>query len=88
MTNTIYLVIVSNGDGSNGIEYYCDPASIQYLRDCLDEIKKFPNYWDWDKYSSGDGLQVRELVVPCDLDEWAAMQPSWFGWADADLVEN
>lgn len=77
MTETVYLVITDNGDGSNGIEFYCDPGSIAKL-----------SAWEYagsSKYASGDGLQVVKLQVP-DLLEFAEMQGPGFYWNDADLL--
>lgn len=84
--NTIYLVIANAGDGSSYVEFYCDPASIKYLEDCLNTGNC--DRYLLEKYASGDGLQVTKIVVPCDLDKWASIQPNWFGWADEYLVEN
>lgn len=78
MTETVYLVITNNGDGSNSIEFYCDPSSIAYLRD------KAEKYYD-ERYASGDGLQVRELKV-LNLIEFAKMQGPEFSWSDEELM--
>lgn len=78
--NTIYLVITNSGDGSNSIQFYCDPASITKLRELADAGNE--------RYASGDGLQVTKIQVPCSLEDFASAQEYWHGWADGDLVEN
>lgn len=77
MTETVYLVITSNGDGSNSIEFYCDPSSITHLERLADAGD--------DTYSSGDGLQVTKIKVP-NLEEFACMQGPYFYWSDERLV--
>ena len=68
--NTIYLVIANMGDGSSCIEYYCDPASIKFLESLANEGD--------DRYASGDGLLVKELNIPTDLDYFASLNPGFY----------
>jgi hypothetical protein len=82
--NTIYLVIVNAGDGSNFIEYYCDPASIAYLEELMADGKM--NWLELERYASGDGLQVTTLSINMDLDEFANINA--IHWADAELVHS
>ena len=60
---TLYLVIVDNGDGSQGLEY---------RRLMTQEIKKnLANHYSG-RYESGDGVQIREFKFN-DLDAWASL---------------
>lgn len=76
---SVYLVITNNGDGSNSIEFYCDPSNITYLSGLARQ--------GCEKYASGDGLQVTELLVP-DLLAFAEMQGPSFHWSDEFISEQ
>ena len=60
---TIYLVITSNGDGSNGLKWTDDSEVVGRMRERAEEGD--------DKYSSGDGLQVKRLTFPAEFNVYA-----------------
>ena len=49
--NSIDLVIINLGDGSNGIKWVIDEEVIELMEEMADEGDE--------RYASGDGLQVR-----------------------------
>lgn len=61
---TIYIVIIDCGDGSQSIEWH---------KTWSDE--KHEKLEDKERYQSGDGLQLTELKMPdvIDLDIWACL---------------
>jgi hypothetical protein len=70
---SVYIVICNNGDGSNSLEWHktMSPEKEEQLMD-NDE---------WDKYTSGDGIQITELKLPdmVDLEVWAFLNNiTWF----------
>lgn len=74
---TIYMVIVDCGDGSNSIEWH---------KTWSDE--KHEKLENKERYQSGDELQIRELRMPdmVDLDAWAKI--NYITWADDTSMED
>jgi hypothetical protein len=60
MANTVYMVITDSGDGSNGVQWVLDEKVIDRMEEMVDEGDE--------SYSSGDGLQLRELTFPDGFD--------------------
>lgn len=62
---SVYIVICDNGDGSQSLEWH---------RTWDDDKRALLQENDpYDRYASGDGLQMTELKLPniIDLDNWA-----------------
>jgi len=66
---TIFTVITDCGDGSNNIEWH---------KNMSDE--KLEKMEEQERYQSGDGVQVRELMFPddFDLEAWATINHIWW----------
>ena len=72
---TIFTVITDCGDGSNNIEWHKTMSDEKYAK--MEEL---------DRYQSGDGVQVKELVFPdtFDLDMWARINN--ICWNDEEFI--
>lgn len=69
---TIYMVIVDCGDGSNSIEWHKT-----WSNEKLEKLEKL------EQYQSGDGVQMQEIKVPNVTEFGAANNIEWF----EDMVE-
>jgi len=75
---TVYLVITDCGDGSNNIEWH---------KTMSDEKMEQLEENNHEKYSSGDGFQVRELIFPDNFDLKAFMELNVLYWWEDDQDE-
>lgn len=75
----IFMVITDCGDGSNGVSWVKDPLVIDKMQALADEGDE--------TYSSGDGLQARELFFPdiIDIDAWAHV--NFISWTTLEDFE-
>ena len=69
MNQVLHFVITNSGDGSNGIHWVEDAAVMEKMQELADEGDE--------RYASGDGLQVRELVFPAGFDLRAWMKVNY-----------
>ena len=61
---TLSLIITNSGDGSNGLQWVTDEKVIDAMEQLVDDGSE--------RYTSGDGLQVRDLKFPkgFNIDAW------------------
>lgn len=78
----VSFLICNSGDGSNGLEWFKCALTPEQL-DVIEES-------DWERYSSGDGIQYKELEVP---DNFFKLNPSLFpnesytAWYEGNIEE-
>ncbi len=73
----LHIVITSGGDGSNSLLYFKETQEEKLEQ--LDEITG-----DYERFSSGDGVQIKTLTFPDDFD-LDTLGISW--WSD-DIFEE
>ena len=78
---TIYLVITNNGDGSNGLQWIDDSKVLARMQKLADEGDE--------TYGSGDGLQVKRLTFPAEVNvtAWLASNGLYLTTWDDDGLE-
>ena len=77
----IYIVISDCGDGSHTTEWYKNTS-----RERLERLEvEDPN-----TYSSGDGIQIREILfyTKFDLNKFVKANDGNIYWSDEDLLEE
>ncbi len=74
----VYIVISNNGDGSNSLKFFKNTP--YEVLDNLDE-----STGDYERWGSGDGVQITELVFPDDFDVTTIVP--YYYWSDEDILE-